>query len=98
MTIFLTLMSMLAVWRATRMLQEEDGPFGIFARLQAWVASKPDKVGGINEGFYCFYCLSVWISILPAIWLATSIPAFFVFWFGISAGAIFLYNISEKNN
>lgn len=99
MIVFMTLLSMLAVWRATHMLQEEAGPFGVFARLQAWIASKPDKVGGLNDGFFCFYCLSMWVALPFAVILAHGIASFFIYWLALSAGALLVqlvHNVLDK--
>lgn len=98
MELGVVLLSMLAVWRATHMLQDENGPSGIFARLQAWAAKQPNVIGGINEGFFCFYCLSIWISLPAALVLGGSLFEILILWFAISAGAIFINSISEKLN
>lgn len=77
------------------MLQDEDGPFGVFARLQAKVAKRPDTVGGINQGFFCFYCLSMWVALLPALLLAWTFGCFILLWFGISALAILINKLEQ---
>jgi len=80
------------------MLQDEDGPNAIFTRLQAWAAKRPDRVGGINQGFFCFYCLSMWVALLPALaiaWDFSGFIGFLLLWFGISAGAIFLNKLEQ---
>lgn len=58
------LIGALATWRLTHMLQEETGPFRIFERLREAIDSLKNNPGGVKEGFYCFMCLSVWVSIL----------------------------------
>jgi hypothetical protein len=78
------------------MLQDEEGPFGVFSRLQAWAASRADKVGGINHGFYCFYCLSMWVAVVPALFLSDGNIAFWAYWFALSAGAVFLNLVHNK--
>lgn len=91
METLLVVMSMLAVWRAIHILQEENGPWAIFARLQAWVASLNDKPGSFSEGFFCFYCMSMWLSWIPALILQhTNIFLFGIYWLAISSGAIFI--------
>jgi hypothetical protein len=96
MTMFLVVMSMLAVWRVTHMLQNEDGPDAIFARLQAWAARQPEKIGSFPQGFLCFNCLSVWISFLPALALQNSLHEFFIYLFAISAGAMIIDTVHYK--
>lgn len=102
MVTLLVILSMLAVWRATRLLQEENGPWGIFARLQAWVATKPDKVGGLYEGFNCFWCLSMWLTIPFALAMVIVDPhspwwTAPIYHLGIAGGAVLIETfISEK--
>jgi hypothetical protein len=92
----LLVLCMLAVWRITYMLQDENGPFGVFARLQAWVAKHPDKPGSLSDGFFCFYCLSIWVAIPFAVVSAKNAIGFIIGWFAISAGAIFLQKLHDK--
>lgn len=84
------------------MLQNETGPYAIFRRLQAWAASRPDTQGGIQQAFFCFWCLSMWVAVPFAVGLSLidplapwwSVP---IFQFGLSAGAIILNtHISDK--
>lgn len=92
------LIASLAVWRFTHMLQDEDGPFAIFARLQAWAARRPDKVGGINQGFFCFYCLSIWVAFLPALaiaWDFSGFIGFILLWFALSASAVLINKLEQ---
>lgn len=93
----LTLLAMLATWRITNMLQDENGPFGVFARLQAWVAKRPDKPGSLNDGFFCFYCLSVWVALPVAFFVGNwnTVGEFIIYWLAISAGAIVMYETIE---
>lgn len=89
-------LSVVAVWRLTHMLQHEEGPLGVFSRLQAWVASLPDVEGGLNRGFFCFWCLSMWVSLPFAIFLSHSLGSFIVVWLGLSGGAVLINSISQK--
>lgn len=77
------------------MLQEEEGPFGVFSRFQAWAAKRPDKVGGINHGFYCFYCFSMWVALPVSVLYANNLSQLFLYWFGLSAGAIFINKLEQ---
>ena len=90
----------LAVWRATYMLQEEKGPLGIFAKLQAWFWTDPVRVGGLKDGLRCFNCTSVWLAFFAALIIEHSnLGLFILYWFAISAGAMIigkLYNLIEQ--
>lgn len=91
-------LSMLAVWRATYMLQEETGPFGIFNKFQAWFWS-PNVVrrGGLKDGLRCFNCTSVWISLLATIAIQREdIGLFIITWLAIAAGAMLINILVNK--
>lgn len=45
---------MLATWRLTSLLVQEDGPARLFARLRAF-----STFGGVLE---CVWCCSVWVA------------------------------------
>lgn len=98
MTITEFILAVFAVWRVTYMLQVEDGPMAVFTRLQAWIMKRPDKVGGINQGFFCFYCLSVWVS-LPITLLIMhnhNWKSFIVYWLAVSTGAILVNKLEQR--
>lgn len=69
----------LAIWRITHLFHIEDGPFNILFKLRQ--SSRKH-----TELFDCFLCLSIWIA-LPFSFL---FPYWFIFWFGLSAGAILI--------
>jgi hypothetical protein len=95
MITLVVLMSMLAVWRATYMLQQETGPFAIFARLQAWFWQGDAKPGSLKDGLRCFYCTSIWVSI-PFAAMCVYLDNFSPWWtlplyvLGISTGAVLI--------
>jgi hypothetical protein len=78
------------------MLQNENGPKAIFARLQARVAKKEGKPGSFADGFFCFYCMSIWLSVIPAIYLANSLIGVLGYTLAISAGAIIINTIVSE--
>lgn len=90
----------IVIWRMTHMMQEENGPFAVFARIRAFIASHTsDRVGGVNEGYNCFKCLSVWLSMLYAVGLSDSFAQWVAITFFLSGIAIFLnlaYNKIEQ--
>lgn len=90
---------MLAVWRATYMLQNDTGPWGVFSRLQAWYWSEPHMVGGIKDGLRCFYCLSVWVALpfslmlLPYMATPWEVPVYVL---GLAGGAVIINILHDK--
>lgn len=81
MTVLQLVVASLAVYRVARMVATEPGPYlwrseprGVFARLRAAVTDEYDQHGQ-PTGFLpsllgCPACLSVWIGLLAALWLA----------------------------
>jgi len=91
---FQLVISILAVWRITHLLQAEDGPWDVIFRIRK----------AVGNGFWgslmdCFYCLSIWIALPFGIVLGNSIWNSFILWMAISGGAILLQRFSTlKNN
>lgn len=78
-------LGILAVWRITHLLAEEDGPGDVLVRLRR----------GAGDGFWgdlldCFYCLSLWIAVPFALLLAEGWREGLLSWLAFSAGAILL--------
>ena len=87
MKFYWAVLGILAVWRVTRFLNAEDGPWDIVVLLR--VASGNGFWGKLLD---CFYCLSVWISAPFAWWLGETWKERFLLWLSFSAGA----NLLEK--
>ena len=67
------LLGPVVIWRITHMIQEEAGPFAIFFRINAWLASNTHNgIGGFYDGWTCFKCLSVWLSVIYTVFLPTA--------------------------
>ncbi len=96
MELLLVIVGAFAVWRFTYMIQEESGPFEIFRKLQAWYWTDPRRAGGLKEGLRCFNCTSVWFSALAALIIAGNVWVFFLYWFAIAAGAMFVNKAFDK--
>ena len=88
MTWLVATLAAFAVYRASRMLTEEDGPAFVFKRFRD--AHTNDK-RSFDVGLRCFYCVSFWAA-LPVtvllcivggwdVWLAP------IWWFGLSGAA-----------
>jgi hypothetical protein len=55
----------LAVYRLSRMLSDEEGPFSVFTKLRG--IPKPET--WIGRGLACIMCLSVWVALPVALWI-----------------------------
>jgi len=86
------ILCVLAVWRITHLVTDEDGPFDIVVRFR--------KLFG--QGFWgnlldCFYCLSLWVSMPFAFALGNNWTDGIIIWLALSGGACLLYKATEKN-
>lgn len=75
----------LAVWRLTHLLWNEDGPGDIFVKLRR--LARGDFAGRLLD---CFYCLSLWVAAPFALLFARSLADWVLLWLGLSGGAILL--------
>jgi len=83
---------LLAVWRVTHLLSQEDGPFDLVLRLRK----------RLGQGFFgslldCFYCLSLWMSIPFSFLLCDAWIPGLVIWLALSGGACVLFRVVEKS-
>ncbi len=81
----------LCTWRITHLLQAEDGPRQIIVRLRTMAGD-----GFWGELLDCFCCLSLWIAFPPAMLLGESPWQRLLLWPAISAGAIIIERIVER--
>jgi hypothetical protein len=77
------LLGALAVWRVTHLLQAEDGPWRLSARLRRRAGS-----GFFGELLDCFYCLSLWVAVPLAWCLGDGWGESLLLWPALSAAAI----------
>lgn len=78
-------LGVLAVWRVTHLLQAEDGPWELVARLRR--AAGPGFWGQLLD---CFYCLSLWVALPAALLIGSGWREWLLLWLGLSGGAILL--------
>jgi hypothetical protein len=90
MKFFRLIIAVLAVWRLTHLLQQEDGPFAIFERGRSML--RRISLAGLAD---CFYCLSLWSSLPFALWLGSGWKERGTLWLALSGGAILIHRISE---
>ena len=75
----------LCCWRTTHLLQAEDGPWEIVARLRRRAGN-----GFLGKVLDCFYCLSLWVALPVALGLGDGWSHFILLWPAVSGGAILL--------
>ncbi|HJR14508.1 MAG TPA: hypothetical protein VJ833_11490 [Rhodanobacteraceae bacterium] len=84
-------LAILATWRVTHLLAEEDGPFDSMLKLRAKLGTSP--AGRLMD---CFQCLSLWIA-APFTFVVTRstwiwIPA----WLALSGAACLLERLGRE--
>jgi len=90
------LLAALAVFRVSRMIAREDGPFDVFAKIQTWAEIRQER-NWFARGLLCPLCLSFWFALLAALFfLPLSLSAFLLTWFGLAGGAAILYLLTER--
>lgn len=84
MTWFSFILALLAVYRVSHLLTQEDGPFDLFSTLR----EKLGQATWVGRGAACLLCVSFWLSALPAFYLARTYVEFALYWGGIAGGVL----------
>jgi uncharacterized protein DUF1360 len=79
------------VWRITHLIQAEDGPFDLILKLRQWAGNS--FAGKLMD---CFYCLSLWIGLLCALYTAHGWEEIIILTFYYSGTAILLEKATNK--
>jgi Protein of unknown function (DUF1360) len=93
MNYFLFLIVCLAIWRITHLLAKEDGPWDMIYHIR-----KAAGAGFFGNLLDCFYCLSIWIALLFAIWLGVDWWQKILYWFALSGAACLLEQATTSNH
>lgn len=83
------LMASLAVYRVSRMITDEEGPFSVFAKLRG--RYPPDT--WIGRGLECIMCVSVWVALPFALALGKEWP---LTWPALSAVTVLIRKWEQK--
>jgi hypothetical protein len=87
----LLILSVLAAWRVTHLLANEDGPAGIIFKARVRLGN--GLVGSLMD---CFNCLSFWVAAPAAFFLTSDILSWIVAWLAISGAACLLEQMTVK--
>lgn len=83
----------LAVYRVSRMLALETGPFQVFKEFRGVVASRLGPEHWVTEGTSCPLCLSFWFALVATLVLRPKGRVkFFLTWWGLAGAATVLYS------
>ena len=86
-------LAVLATWRVSFLLTQEDGPWDVFTRLRH--ATAGSMAGRALE---CLYCTSMWVAIPAALFVTPVSARTVVTWLAISGGACLLHRATERSN
>ena len=76
------LLGAFAAWRITHLLVAEDGPWDLIVKLRVLLG---DSAAG--RSMDCFYCSSVWVSVLFAFIVADHWPGRMLSWLALSGAS-----------
>jgi hypothetical protein len=85
------ILAVLATWRVTHLLANEDGPADIIVRVRVWLGN-----GFVGSLMDCFECLSLWIAAPAAFLLSRHLLMWAISWLALSGGACLLQRLGEK--
>lgn len=84
-------LSSLAVYRLSRMITDEEGPFTVFTKLRG--LAKPDS--WIGRGLECIMCVSVWVALPIALWIDYQ-GEWALTWLALSAVTVIIRKWEQK--
>ncbi len=79
----------LAVYRISRMITDEEGPFMVFSKLRG-IAQPTTWIG---RGLECIMCVSVWVALPVAYYLGGDWP---LTWLALSAVTVIIRKWEQK--
>lgn len=87
---FMLVVAILATWRITHLLAEEDGPGDIILRIRIRLGD-----GLLGQLMDCFNCLSVWVAAPMALAVSRGPLEWMLAWFALSGAACLLERIGQ---
>jgi hypothetical protein len=85
-------LAVLATWRLTHLLAEEDGPADLIVRFRSLLGN-----GVAGKLMDCFYCLSFWIAAPAALFVTRRPLEWLMNWLALSGGACLLERITKHD-
>jgi len=86
-------LSVLAVYRVSYMIANEDGPLDVFV----FIREKAGQKNWIGRGLNCVLCISVWLAMIPAIiFFRSSFETTILYWFAIAGGVLVIHKYFAK--
>jgi lipoprotein signal peptidase len=82
----------IVVWRLTHLISAEDGPFDLIIKVRKLAGNS--FFGKLMD---CFYCLSIWMGLLAALYMSRDAKEIVLLCLYYSGAAILLEKITNKN-
>lgn len=93
---FLFMLFALATFRLSRLISDEEGPWGVFNRLRD---ATPEQ-SGMRRGIECIMCVSVWVAAptTGVLWAMGLIESRFTpfIWLALSAVTVLIRKWEQK--
>jgi hypothetical protein len=86
------LLIVIVVWRLTHLITSEDGPFDLIIKLRKLLGNS--FFGKLMD---CFYCLSIWIGLLCAIYEGDHVMEIIILTLYYSGASLLLEKLTNKN-
>ncbi|NJD68951.1 MAG: DUF1360 domain-containing protein [candidate division NC10 bacterium] len=83
-------LAVLATWRVTHLLANEDGPADLLVHLRARLGS-----GLLGKLIDCFQCLSLWVAAPMALFVSQNLVEWLLMWLALSGAACVLERIGQ---
>ena len=84
-------LALLATWRVTHLLANEDGPADLIVRIRRRLGA-----GTLGRLMDCFQCLSLWIAVPIAFYVGGRPVDLLLTWLAVSGGACLLERMGEE--
>lgn len=91
MTPLTLLLASLAVYRVSRMIAEEEGPFSLFAKIHTLAPAGT----WVSRGLECIMCVSFWVA-LPVALVVDWSPSWWLTWLALSAVTVIIRKWEQK--
>jgi hypothetical protein len=85
-------LAVLATWRVTHLLANEDGPADIVFRTRRWLGD-----GFVGSLMDCFNCMSLWIAAPLALFVSNDPLTWALSWLALSGGACLLERLGAAD-
>jgi hypothetical protein len=86
------LIMVIVVWRLTHLICAEDGPFDLIIKLRKLLGNS--FFGKLMD---CFYCLSIWIGLLCALYEGDNVWEIIILTLYYSGASLLLEKLTNKN-